>query len=589
MEMDVEIFYERLISALGNLKDKYELENIHDALIFWFAENYIRLEPDEILDRIVKDYHTEGIDSVLLDSTNFDVYFIQAKIVEKFHKTKNHLSEKIIKDTLAGTEYLFTGDYKGKITPDLENLVDEFHDLDKTGNYKTKIAFLTLNKKNQSKFISDFQKKFPDVKIEFYDFDWFYNFYIKVYLESVSAPPDKIIFKIESNIMYKEKPFQAKIFTIKAEELAKIFSVHKAKTIQQNVRGFLGLRKGSINRSIYKTATDSTDCHFFWYYNNGITIVCSKIISTKSGKTITLKKAQIINGAQTTYALYKALEEGLLQDDTEILIKVIETNNQDVLENITLYTNSQNAIRLRDLCSNDEIQIKIQKMLLGSYGYFYERKRGELDTKYPTPLAKENFLGDKYKNRIISNENAAQALLALYLDKSSQAKSQKARIFVKGDTGFYSDIFDSQDLILEEKILLSWKLLKFLENKKKVYKKEYKNTVNLSKKEKKKIFDLDFILHSEYFILNLFRDFLLNESKDIIKNKNDILEVIKAIDTEDELIVKIYNRIVDTLKDCILILKKQQGYYHNKFFKNDRSIGVLRNMINKTYSFVEII
>ena len=139
---------------------------------------------------------------------------------------------------------------------------------------------------------------------------------------------------------------------------------------------------------------------------------------------IFLERPQIINVAQTTYALYRAYEEGKLKDDAEVLIRVIETDKRDLIESITLYTNSQNAIRLRDLCSNDEIQIKIQKIVEG-YNYFYERKRGEFDNKYPSLEEKKQALGDNYRERIISNEKAAQALLAFYLDKPAQAKVKR--------------------------------------------------------------------------------------------------------------------------------------------------------------------
>jgi hypothetical protein len=132
---------------------------------------------------------------------------------------------------------------------------------------------------------------------------------------------------------------------------------------------------------------------------------------------ITLTDAQIINGAQTTYALIEAYKNGELKENVEVLIKMIETDDKNFLENVTLYTNSQNAIRLRDLCSNDEIQLKIQKILLDSYQYFYERKRGEFDSLYPTIDAKRKLLRDNFKVKVISNEKAAQSFLAMYLDK----------------------------------------------------------------------------------------------------------------------------------------------------------------------------
>ena len=298
---------------------------------------------------------------------------------------------------------------------------------------------------------------------------------------------------------------------------------------------------------------------------------------------------QVINGAQTTYALYEAYKNGNLKDDVEVLIKVIETNDKNLTESITLYTNSQNAIRLRDLCSNDEIQLKIQKILLDSYQYFYERKRGEVDSLYPTTGAKRKLLGEHYKIKVINNENAAQAFLAMYLDKPAQAKSEKGRIFMKDKAGFYDDIFNKNDDILAEKILMSWKLLKYIEKYKKEYNKKYKGVEDLPETERNEIYKYDFLLHSEYFILNIFKDLLKHEGFDINMKKDDLLTIISKIDNNDNEIQKGYEVIKDVLAEYLNEFKKQPGYYHNKFFKSERSIGLIRNFFNKKYDFIEVI
>ena len=103
-----------------------------------------------------------------------------------------------------------------------------------------------------------------------------------------------------------------------------------------------------------------------------------------------------------------------------------------------------------------------------------ERKRGEFESLYPTIEAKRTFLGNDWKVKVFSNENAAQAFLAMFLDKPAQAKSEKGRIFSKDNTGFYYTIFKEKDALLPEKLLVSWKLLKYIEAKKKYYKEKYK-------------------------------------------------------------------------------------------------------------------
>ncbi len=581
-------FFDRFMESLKNTKKNYELDTLHDALIMWFGENYLSLDPDEIQERIVKDKRAEGVDAILIDKINFKLLFIQAKTVENFKNTNNNFPENDLKSTLEGVRFLLQGDYKGSITPELENLVNEYHELDKTSSYTTAILFLILKKKPvDDKYIKSFEQAFP-VDIDFYDFDWLFDFYANKYLTMKAAPPERISFEVLTNLLSKDEPNKARVFICKGKELAKIYNDYKERIFQQNVRYSLGLRSKSINRQILETAVNNSRSKEFWYFNNGITIVCKKINEATSGKLINLYDAQIINGAQTTYALYEAYKDGKLNDDVEVLIKAIETDNRNFIENVTLYTNSQNAIRLRDLCSNDEIQLKIQKILLDSYGFFYERKRGEFESLYPTIEAKRKILSQNYKMKIIDNENAAQSFLAMFLNKPAQAKNEKGRIFLKDNVGFYDDIFNEDDDILAEKILMSWKLLKYIEMKKKKYKEDYNKAENLPETKKSEIYKYDFLLHSEYFILNIFKDFFNNNGFDICK-KDNLLKIISKIEENDDQIQEYYNTIKEVLAEYINDLKKQPGYYHNKFFKNEKSIGLIRNFFNKNYKFIEVI
>ncbi len=587
--MDKKDFFDRFGKLLQKTKDEYDLDTVHDAFIVWFGENYLSLDPDDVKERIVIDKHAEGIDAIFVDQINFNLYIIQAKTVDDFGKTSANLSEKDVQSTLEGCRLLLRGDYKGKITPKLENLVDEYHELDKTGEYETTILFLILKQNPiDEKFADTFKADFRQIRVEYFNFDWFYKFYNEVYLTRRAKPPEKISFEILTNVLTKDNPTKARVFTCKGKELAKIYNDNREKILEQNVRLSLGIKSKSINKQIYDTAVGSSKSINFWYFNNGITIVCDEINETASGKVINLKNAQIINGAQTTYALFEAYQKGTLQDNIEVLIKVIQTNDKNFIENVTLYTNSQNAIRLRDLCSNDDIQFKIQKILLNSYGYFYERKRGEFNSLYPTPDAKSKLLGADYNTKLISNENAAQAFLAMYLNKPAEAKAQKNRIFMKETGGFYEDIFNEKDDILAEKFLMSWRLLKYTELKKKQYKEKYKVAEDLKESERNEIYKFDFLLHSENFILNLYNDFLRNEGFDIA-NKDNLLKIITKIESNDIKIQNIYDSIKNELSTYLEDLKKTPKYYHTKFFKNEKSIGLIRNFFKGKFDFIEVI
>jgi hypothetical protein len=137
--------------------------------------------------------------------------------VNQFNNTSNNFPENDVKSTLEGIRFILKGDYKGKITPEMENLVDEYHDFDKTVDYKTKVLFLTLRKKIVSKFIDSFRKEFPQIEVEFYDFDWLFEFFVNTYLIRRAQPPKRISFKIMTNLLKKDSPCKSRVFTSRGE------------------------------------------------------------------------------------------------------------------------------------------------------------------------------------------------------------------------------------------------------------------------------------------------------------------------------------------------------------------------------------
>jgi len=582
-------FFERFKKLLENVKERHGLDSIHDALILWFAENSLKLDPEDVKERIVVDSKAEGVDAVLIDKINYKLLFVTAKTVSNYKGTQKNLAETDVRAFSGGVRLLVKGSYKGNITPELENLIDEYHELDNTGDYKTLLLILTLRKQPTStKFIDEIAKELGAEKLIF-DFDQLLKFYEEHYLIMKALPPNKVSFQIITDLLKKDLPIKSRVFTCKGKELARIYNDYRERVFQENVRYSLGMRSKGINRQILETARSQPRSQNFWYFNNGITIVCKKINDTAGEKVINLKNAQIINGTQTTYALYEAYQDGTLRDDVEVIIKAIESNDRLFIENVTLYTNSQNAIRLRDLCSNDEIQINVQKVLLGTYKYFCERKRGEIDSLYPTKEEKKKLLGSNYKNRIISNENAAQAFLAMYLNKPAEAKSEKGRIFIKDQGGFYDDIFNLKDGILQEKLLLAWKLLRYVVSHKKEYRKEYKKAEKQSPQKKKKIYRYDFLLHCEYFLLNLLKDFLQHKGFDVERNKEAVLSVIEILDGDAAEIHSCYKKIKESLAMHIEKLRKDPKYYHNKFFKNSGSLTLVRRYFHSKYKYVNLL
>jgi hypothetical protein len=151
----------------------------------------------------------------------------------------------------------------------------------------------------------------------------------------------------------------------------------KRHLFSDNIRVYLG-DEGGYNRDIISSAL-AEDNHLFWYLNNGITIVCDRVEFQKGirNPVITVRDFQIVNGAQTCHALFSAYGRNPeVVSKVLLLARIYETGRQDISNRVAIATNSQARINLRDLHSNDEVQKKIEQVLL-SQNVFYERKKNQ--------------------------------------------------------------------------------------------------------------------------------------------------------------------------------------------------------------------
>jgi hypothetical protein len=246
----------------------------------------------------------------------------------------------------------------------------------------------------------------------------------------------EIAIKYDTNspslIRYMSKGRRGLICTTNASEIARLVEEDKTGALfESNIRRFLG-QSSSVNTEITATATNPNESNLFWFLNNGITILCDNmdVIQDPDAPKIKVKNLQIVNGCQTASSLAHAAKDGLLQADTQVLLKIFETDSENFGSKIVLTTNNQNKISSRDLKANDPIQIDI-RTALERYGYHYEHKFNQ-------------YLGINIAstNKVVSNESIGQSYLAVILKKPSDARHRKYKIWSE----YYSQIFKVSSL-----------------------------------------------------------------------------------------------------------------------------------------------
>lgn len=184
-------------------------------------------------------------------------------------------------------------------------------------------------------------------------------------------------------------------------ELARWYGQYGTRLLELNVRSFLQT-KGAVNRGIRDTLL--TDPQRFVAYNNGITATASKVEFTTApdgGQAIRrIQDLQIVNGGQTTASIHYAY----VKDKADIsgvfvqmkLTEVASERLNDIVPEISKYSNTQNKVTLVDFSSNHPYHVAVEKVTRSLWApasdgsgqetrWFYERARGQ----YADAVARE--------------------------------------------------------------------------------------------------------------------------------------------------------------------------------------------------------
>lgn len=177
---------------------------------------------------------------------------------------------------------------------------------------------------------------------------------------------------------------------------------------EKNVRRFLGSR-GKVNKAMRSTLKETPDR--FGLYNNGITVV---VTDFKPGdKFVELFDPYVVNGCQTTRTIWEVfhqkLEAGGKGKDPEledwksragsgvVVTKVVKVGaaGEALLQEITRFTNSQNAVRDKDFIALQKDFRSWEKLVASKWNIFLEVQRGAWDSQ--RARQKQNPSGPQYK------------------------------------------------------------------------------------------------------------------------------------------------------------------------------------------------
>ena len=199
-----------------------------------------------------------------------------------------------------------------------------------------------------------------------------------------------------------DRDFSVFLTILPGSTLSALYGQYGTRLLELNVRSFLQA-KGAVNRGIRDTLL--TDPERFLAYNNGITATASKVdFAPLPGGGQAIRRVhdlQIVNGGQTTASIHYAhvrdkadIYRGLRPDEAHRRRR--RERLQEIVPEISRYSNTQNKVTLVDFSSNHPFHVEVEKITRSLWApaadgsgqetrWFYERARGQ----YADALARE--------------------------------------------------------------------------------------------------------------------------------------------------------------------------------------------------------
>ena len=373
------------ISDMKN-KSEQDLEKIRLSRSY-AAYSLISLASAEIdvaIQAIVDGYEDNGIDAIFYDEYENILWIVQSKWISS---GRGEPSTGDTNKFIRGIKHLIDFDFSKfneKINKQKENIEKALEN----PNLKIKIVLAysgtKLGKDNQN-IIEEFIAENNEISELFF----FECFSLSQAHKALSGSLNKSIDTefILTHWGQNEEPYKAIYGQINAEYLAELWSNHKEDLFAKNIRSFIGF--SDVNEGIKDTLSNNPKS--FFYFNNGVTVLCNRIQKTprggadKSVGTFHCEGLSIVNGAQTVGTIGNSYAQNKKQIcEAKVFVKLISLENcsSEFSLSITKATNTQNKVENRDFIALDDLQNRLKKeFALDGINYYYKRsdKQYELD------------------------------------------------------------------------------------------------------------------------------------------------------------------------------------------------------------------
>jgi hypothetical protein len=440
MSLNAQIIDQRVNGLMGEKSEEFEAElNIKNdeqklksaSFTYLVAKSILGLADEGVMDGLVDGGNDFGIDAIYYDAPvdgEFSVTIIQGKYKKNLSGDANFPENGIIK-MIDAIGALFDPSRDVTINDRLKERIEEVRSF-VAGGAIPRVYAVAAN--NGASWNGISEERIKEARKYFGDqVSWRHIGANEVINLLQAKQPISASLQLDGAAMVESFDYRRVLIgKMSVLELAKLIEAHGDRLLERNIRRYLGLSGNRVNEAVADTLRDPNQRPNFYFYNNGVTLICSQFrynaLQQKDWQ-LKLDGLQIVNGGQTSKTVQQIVEEiGPEVANAQVLVRIYELQSDDeaLVSSITYATNSQNPVDLRDLKANDEKQKQLEQSI-AALGFQYRAKREDRTTT-----------SDEFTSSVI-----AEAVLAVWRHRPHQARFSSGKHF-----GALYDVIFTKDL-----------------------------------------------------------------------------------------------------------------------------------------------
>jgi len=440
-----------LEQEVKDFRDRFTRLADDQLFVVWFLRAFVTESETYAADSLCGGSGDKNIDAILIDDAAKVVFVVQGKyrkaLALSTEKPNDVRAFAQLAQVIGGDDKQYASHCQN-LAPEVEAKLSDARKRILTRGYSLQLYYVTLGRCGKN-LIDEAERiaRNADIPASMDVIDGRQILRLLAdYMNGVAPPVPSLDLEMESGHGVEVKgilqrydsitDIESWVFPMASPAVAGLVERAGLRLFARNIRGFLGTT--DINKEI--EATLKSKPQYFWYYNNGITVICDQAeeIRSQGRQVLRVRNPQVINGQQTSRTLHR---HGSNASRASTLVKVIRVPRDSdsdsdhfdsLVSDIVSATNWQNKILPSDLRANDRRQIMLERELR-KLGYWYIRKR---QTK-----SEAKRLATSQRYVMLKKEELAQAVAGCDLDPGVP-RTQKEGLF---EDRFYSKVFASKD------------------------------------------------------------------------------------------------------------------------------------------------